>query len=137
MKKFTTLLINLALILGVVAAPLASAVPVSAQANDPNAEALCKGSGGTWSREDQACNSTSGRTVPGTIRQITNILIFLVGAIAVLMIIIGGLRYVLSAGDQSATTSAKNTILYAIIGLVVAIMAYAIVNFVLDALNIK
>ncbi|HVI68986.1 MAG TPA: hypothetical protein VM581_00850 [Magnetospirillaceae bacterium] len=56
---------------------------------------------------------------------------FIIGAIAVLMIIIGALRYVLSAGDATALTSAKNTILYAAVGLVIAAMANAIVNFVL------
>jgi len=61
---------------------------------------------------------------------VTNILIFLVGAIAVIMLIVGGIRYVLSQGDQSAITSAKNTILYAIIGIVVAMLAFGAINFV-------
>lgn len=61
---------------------------------------------------------------------VTNTLIFLVGAISILMIIIGGLRYVLSSGNEKAVTDAKNTILYAVIGVVVALAAYAIVNFV-------
>lgn len=64
-------------------------------------------------------------------------LIFLVGAIAVIMIIVGGLRYTTSAGDQSALTGAKNTIMYSIVGLIVAFMAYAIVRFVFAAFNIK
>ncbi len=64
-------------------------------------------------------------------RTVTNTLVFVVGTVAVLMIIIGGLMYVLSAGDPSSTKKAKDTILYAIIGVVVAILAYAIVKFVL------
>lgn len=68
----------------------------------------------------------------GIFTTIANTLIFLVGAIAVIMLIIGGLRYVLSAGDQGAVTSAKNTIMYAIIGIIVAILAFAAVNFVLQ-----
>jgi multisubunit Na+/H+ antiporter MnhB subunit len=51
------------------------------------------------------------------------------------MLIIGGIRYVVSAGDQNAVTSAKNTILYAIIGIIVAFLAYAAVNFVSDQLE--
>jgi hypothetical protein len=51
------------------------------------------------------------------------------------MILFGGLRYVLSGGNSSAVTSAKNTIMYAIIGLVVAFFAYAIVQFVMGALT--
>jgi hypothetical protein len=46
------------------------------------------------------------------------------------MLIVGGLRYITSNGDAQGATSAKNTILYAIIGLIVAILAYAIINFV-------
>ncbi len=60
-----------------------------------------------------------------------NLLLFIVGATAVVMIIYGGFRYVISGGDGSAITSAKNTILYAIIGLVIAALAYAIIDFVL------
>lgn len=62
---------------------------------------------------------------------IINTLIFVIGAIAVLMIIIGAMRYTLSGGDQSQIGSAKNTILYSIIGLVIALMAGGIVNFIL------
>ena len=68
-----------------------------------------------------------------TIKIVVNILLYILGAIAVVMIVIGGIRYTTSNGDSSAMTSAKNTILYAVVGLVVAIMAYSIVNFVLDA----
>ena len=67
-------------------------------------------------------------------RRVTNILLFLVGAISVIMLIIGGIRYVISGGDQNQVTSAKNTILYAIIGIIVAFLAYAAVNFVTQAL---
>jgi ABC-type Na+ efflux pump permease subunit len=49
------------------------------------------------------------------------------------MLIIGGLRYVVSGGDSSAVQNAKNTILYAIVGIVVAILAYAVVNFVISS----
>jgi len=67
--------------------------------------------------------------------RVTNVLLFLVGAISVIMLIIGGIRYVISGGDQAQVTSAKNTILYAIVGIVVAFLAYAAVNFVTQALS--
>ena len=70
----------------------------------------------------------------GFIKNIINILLFIIGAIAVIMIIIGGIRYVVSNGDSSQTTAAKNTILYAVVGLVIAMMAYAIVNWVIGSL---
>ena len=68
----------------------------------------------------------------GVFKTITNVLLFIIGAISVIMLIIG-IRYVVSGGDSGAVTSAKNTILYAIIGIVVAILAYALVNFVISS----
>ena len=68
-------------------------------------------------------------------RTITNMLLFLIGAIAVIMLVIGGLRYVISGGDQAAVTAAKNTILYAIVGIIVAFLAYAAVDFVIAGLS--
>lgn len=62
---------------------------------------------------------------------IINTLLFIVGLLSVIMLIWGGIRYATSAGNSSSVTAAKNTIMYAIIGLVVAILAYAIVNWVL------
>jgi hypothetical protein len=62
--------------------------------------------------------------------KVTNILLFLIGAIAVIMLIIGGIRYVISGGDQAQVTAAKNTILYAIVGIIVAFLAYAAVSFI-------
>lgn len=69
----------------------------------------------------------------GIFRTITNVLLFLIGAISVIMLIIGGIRYVVSGGDSTAVQNAKNTILYAIVGVVVAILAYAVVNFVIGS----
>ena len=64
---------------------------------------------------------------------ITNVLLFIIGAVSVIMLIIGGIRYTISQGDSSAVSSAKNTILYAVIGIIVAILAFAIVNFVIGS----
>lgn len=69
----------------------------------------------------------------GIFRTITNVLLFLIGAISVIMLIVGGVRYVVSGGDSTAVQNAKNTILYAIVGIVVAILAYAVVNFVITS----
>jgi len=67
---------------------------------------------------------------------IVNILLFIIGAISVIMLIIGGIRYTTSAGDSGNVTAAKNTILYAIIGLVIAFLAFAVVNWVLTAISV-
>ena len=71
----------------------------------------------------------------GTFRTISNVLLFLIGAISVIMLIIGGIRYVVSGGDSTAVQGAKNTILYAIVGVIVAILAYAAVNFVITSFS--
>lgn len=65
--------------------------------------------------------------------RIVNVLLFLIGVLSVIMLIYGGIRYTTSGGNSANVTAAKNTILYAIIGLVVAFLAYAVVNFVLSA----
>ena len=70
----------------------------------------------------------------GVFKHITNTILYIVGIIAVIMLIIGGIKYVVSGGDAKKVTDAKNTVLYAIIGLVIAFIAFAIVNFVLSAL---
>jgi hypothetical protein len=62
-----------------------------------------------------------------------NIMLFGVGVLSVIMLIFGGFRYVISGGKKESVTNAKNTILYAIIGLLVAVFAYAIINFILGA----
>lgn len=73
----------------------------------------------------------------GIFNRITNMLLLVIGAISVFMLIYGGFRYVVSGGDNKKVTEAKNTILYAIIGLVIAIFSSAIVSFVLNTLSIK
>lgn len=68
--------------------------------------------------------------VMGIIRQIINVASLIVGAICVIMIIFGGFRYMISGGESAGVTSAKNTILYAVVGLVVVLLSQALVRFV-------
>ena len=78
------------------------------------------------------CTTPKGSpSVDGIIATVINILSIIVGLVAVIMIIVGGLRYVMSGGDSTATTNARNTVLYAIVGLVIVFMAQMIVRFVL------
>lgn len=79
-------------------------------------------------------NGTPGCPSGGAFTTIINVLLFVIGAVAVIMLIYGGIRYTISGGDSASVTAAKNTILYAIVGIVVALLAYAIVNFVLTSL---
>jgi hypothetical protein len=82
--------------------------------------------------QSQVCKGTNKNSLYAILKNVINLLLTISGAVAVIMIVIGGIRYTTSNGDQSQVTSAKNTILYAIVGLVVAIMAFAIVNWVLS-----
>ena len=71
----------------------------------------------------------------GVFKNIVNIMLFIIGAVAVIMLIIGGIKYVTSGGAQDQVTGAKNTIMYAIIGIIVALLAFAVVNFVIGGLQ--
>lgn len=115
-----------------------SPVPVSAQTTDED----CKtGSGGITGGLN--CSNPDGPDgdIPGLFGSssifvnIVNALLFLIGAISVIMLIYGGIRYTASGGNANNVTAAKNTIMYAIIGLVVAFLAFAIVNWVLGGLG--
>lgn len=62
---------------------------------------------------------------------ILNGIIAILGSIAVIFIVVGGINYMTSQGDPSKVQKAKNTIFYAIIGLIICALAFAIVNFVI------
>ena len=96
----------------------------SAQSVNPDAEAGATAVQG---------NLTGDLTA--TLSLIVNTLIFAIGLVAVMMLVIGGFRYVFSQGNEKAVQGAKDTILYAIIGIVVAVLAFAIVNFVISAVG--
>ena len=70
----------------------------------------------------------------GIFKKVVNIMLFVIGAVAVIMLIYGGVKYVTSGGAQDKVAEAKNTILYAIVGIVVALLAFAVVNFVVTGL---
>ena len=125
MKKIRTIMLSIAATLGVTT--LLAAPPAYAAITCSNA-ADCASQG-----QKKVGGDTNTTTLEEQIKTITNILLFVIGAIAVIAIIIGGIRYVTSNGDSGATKSAKDTVLYAVIGLVVAILAFAIVNFVVTA----
>lgn len=73
-------------------------------------------------------------SIPEFIVRVINILLLLTGMLAVLFIIIGGLRYITSSGNPQAVTGAKNTVIYAILGLAFAVLSYAIVNVLTNVL---
>ena len=86
--------------------------------------AACKG------RTNAVCTSGSD-DVYGLIKNVISILVTIVAFVSVIMIIVGGIQYATSGGDASQTKKAKDTVIYAVVGLVISIMAYAIVNWVI------
>jgi hypothetical protein len=116
--KLITIICTLAMAVGLFVLP---AVPVSAinvvssSCDIDPTSAICKG---------------ADESVQPFIQTVLNVLIFVIGIIAVIMIIIGAFRYSLSAGEAKAITDAKNTILYAVVGLAVAFSSYAIIAWI-------
>jgi hypothetical protein len=131
MKYLKSLLLTLS-VLGAFFVPFA-AVTASAQVIQctvPEAT-LCKEAGNSGGQTAQS-NSLYGPN--GIITKVVKILTQVIGFAAVVVIIVGGFKYVTSSGDPNNVTSAKNTILYAVIGLVVAVLGRSIVVFVLNKL---
>jgi hypothetical protein len=86
-------------------------------------------------QRDPTADPISGATGDGILIKAANLLSEVVGVAAVIIIIIGGIMYVLSTGDSARVNSAKNTILYALVGLAIAALAQAIIRFVLVQLK--
>lgn len=83
-----------------------------------------------------SCTATSGTSnIQDLLRNIINYFSIIVGVIAVVMIIVGGLRYITSGGESGKVGSAKTTIIYALVGLVVVALAQLVVHFVLGQAN--
>lgn len=95
---------------------------------------LCAGASGTVDPNAADCNVDQGaatETVQNIVTKVINIFSWVVGIVSVIMIIFGGFKYITSGGDAGGVTGAKNTILYAIVGLVIVALAQVIVKFVI------
>lgn len=133
MKKLKAILVSLpvtSLVFGGVL--LATVATTVLQSQSVFAQSVGEGisGGANTAKGNNQPDSLEGQQ--GIFKKVTDVLLFLAGAVAVIVLIIGGIRYVISSGDSGQVQSAKNTILYAVVGLVVVIMAYAIVNFVIN-----
>jgi cytochrome bd-type quinol oxidase subunit 2 len=125
------------LIAGLVSAVTLAVVPVAVPALASAADIqgnLCGAATNLTVDSGGDCSSTSSGTdkANSIITTVINIFSIVVGVVAVIMIILGGFRYITSGGDSSNVQSAKNTIIYALIGLVVVALAQFIVQFVLN-----
>lgn len=118
---------------------LGMAAPVLAQdAQQQINNGLCAGSNLEFTTTPGQCTATSSDAndkINNIIHTIVNLLSAIVGVVAVIMIIVGGFRYITSGGNDASVTSARNTILYAIIGLVIVALAQLIVRFTLSKLT--
>lgn len=130
-KKLKTIMLSM-LLVGAVAAPVAVPSAASAQIDCGGIEE-CLDEGAVKTDPDSASTGEEAdERVFGLIETVIDIFSLVVGVVSVIMIIIGGLRYITSGGDSGNVSGAKNTILYAIIGLVVVALAQVIVRFVLN-----
>jgi uncharacterized membrane protein YidH (DUF202 family) len=99
----------------------------------PVAAQITQVSGGDCSELGISCSGGEDTSdLIHTIMNIVNVLLTLVGIVAAMYLVLGGVRYVLSEGEEDQTRKAKNTIIYAVIGLIVIGLSAAIVNFAIS-----
>ena len=123
-KKIKLAIISLCLFLS----SCVSTVPVIASGatfKDDACSGLSQLNGGS------SCNKGASKSLDGLIKAIINILSIVVGLAAVVMIIVGGLKFITSNGDSNAVASARSSIMYAVIGLIIVAIAQVLVHFVL------
>lgn len=130
------LVTNLSLLALLVVPAMALAIPTSVGAQQ-NKDAdidggLCQGANLEVGGSKDCDKGDPEQSVNDLIATVINIFSVVVGVVAVIMIIVGGFRYITSGGDSGNVTGAKNTILYAVIGLVIVAFAQFIVRFVLQ-----
>ena len=133
--KIKALLISSVVAFTLLVLPIAIATPAYADIGD----CLSQGTGlnGDISNVSGGCTKDPGQGSGSTnltdvITTVVNVISIVVGVIAVIMIIWGGMKYITSGGESNKITSAKNTIIYALIGLVIVALAQFIVRFVLE-----
>lgn len=122
---------------GVVAGGLLAFPTVVSAAYNPFEQA-CNPQNGAGTGGGPACSTNTSENPllgeSGALSRVVGILSLVLGAVAVIFIIWGGIKYITSNGDSSNISTAKSTIIYALIGLVVAVLARPIINFVVGRL---
>lgn len=129
MKK---LLLSLALAVSLLL-PVAATVPAYAAAGDPFDSSNSKGqacAGISGTQNAGACNTPS-KSLETIIKNILNFLSAIIGIVAVIMVMVAGFKYITAGGDSGNVSSAKSTLTYAIVGLIIVAMAQFITQFVL------
>ncbi len=117
---------NILVIVVVLFSTVSISVPAYAQLTNAKNYA-CNGAG----LDANACTGGGGGGISQLLTTILNTLSWVVGVVAVIMIIIAGFRYIVSGGDEAGVRGAKNAILYVVVGIVIVVLAQIIVQFVL------
>lgn len=112
-------------------------VPLPASASCSGTIATSVGSGvdqATGANPNTACGTggTLNSGVANVAKLVVNIFSIIVGIVSVVMIIYAGFRYVTSGGESGSVSNAKNTLIYAIVGLIIVVLAQLIVHYVLN-----
>ena len=115
------------LMIGITAASFIYATQPAIAANDWNKDACSKAD----AAQKAALGCDVNSTAPSVVEALINGVIVMVGIVAVIIIIVGGQRFIVSQGDSSKITAARGMIIYGVVGLVVALVAFAVVNFIL------
>jgi len=126
MKRLSLILLAVTslLVAGIVVSPVQTVL-----ADNPK-EAVCEGIN---SVTESGCETDI--SLNEVVSNIINLFSVIIGVVAVIMIIVAGFKYITAAGDSNSVTSAKHTLVYAIIGLVIVGLSQAIVRFVLQNIN--
>ena len=127
MKRF---LLTLGILSGLFFAGSGLVAPSTVLAGS-SADEVCKGIGAV----DGSGNCTQDNSLTNVVRNIINIFSIVVGIVAVIMIMVSGFKYITAGGDSGSITSAKQTLIYAVVGLVVVALSQFIVRFVLDQIK--
>lgn len=108
-------------------------VPTYAYTCDSGSARVRSGGGAEVGSPAECAQPLEERELGTSVSQIINVVLGVLAVVAVLVIIIGGIMYTISAGDMAKINQARNMIQYALIGLIVALLAWALVNFVLGS----
>jgi heme/copper-type cytochrome/quinol oxidase subunit 2 len=131
-QKIKLMLLSLSTVFAFAVPAMVTATASAAINQDDINNSLCSGSNGDFTGSNSGnCDASAEQAGNDLLTTVINVISVVVGVIAVIMIIFAGFRYITSGGKQESVSGAKNTILYAIIGLVIVALAQLIVHFVL------
>lgn len=130
MKYFRTIVISVVMVIGLaIAASLVLGTPAALADNSSKGQ-ICQGIGVAGGN----CTNGSGQAgVTGLVQTIVNLMSWIVGIIAVIMVIIAGLKYITAGGSSEKLSSAKSTLIYALIGIAIVALAQFLISFTYHA----